>query len=97
MGKSEILKIEIALARIEEKLQNVIDQKKEEKEETKVHRKGCSDRLNEIETYIDDKKGADKAKGESALSKSAFAMMTDLARTVIMVITIMIAMKLLHF
>lgn len=97
MGESEINEIRISLARIEEKLQNVIDQKKEEKEETKNHRKACAARLDEIETYIDDKKGADKAKGESALSKSALASLTDIARTVIMVITVMIAMKILHF
>lgn len=97
MGDKEISEINVKLARIEEKLAALLDQRKEERDETKNHRKACAERLDDIETYIEGRKEADKAKSESALSKSALASLTDIARTVIMVITVMIAMKILHF
>jgi len=97
MGENDIIDIGVRLARIETKLELLIDAKKDERDETNRHRDKCGKRLDDIETYIDGKKEADKAKGESAISKSSLSSVTDIVRTVIMIVTVMVTMKLLHF
>jgi len=79
------------------KLELLINAKREEKDETSRHRKTCGDRLDAIETYIDIQKATDKTKSENAISKSALSGAADIIKTIATVITVLIAMKILHF
>ena len=94
MSESEIRD---RLTRIETLLEEFLKKYKEENEDTTRRRVKCGERLDTIETYIDVKTATDKVKAESAISKSALSSMADIAKTVATVITVMIAMKILHF